>query len=150
MDAADFAKTWHDLMAEKMRLFDQRTGLETELFEVRKKISHLTEVIDNLAPLAGLGYTSDGDLSQLGLTDAMRSVLKNSDERLSAQDLRRLLVEKGYDLSGLSAPMASIYKILSRLTEDPGEVEREKEEGRVYYRWKQETSGPLTDEDIPF
>jgi hypothetical protein len=72
----------------------------------------------------------------------VRCVLNNSDKRLSAQDIREQLTLKGYDLSGLSAPMASIYTILRRLSDD--EVEREKEDGRVYYKWKKQ------DDDIPF
>jgi hypothetical protein len=146
MDAGDFAKTWHQMHTEKFKLCNRRTDLETELVELRNQISHLDEVMSHLAPLAGLGYANEEDFSHLGITDAVRSVIKHSDDRVSAQDVRRLLGEKGYDLSGLSAPMASIYKILSRLVDD--EVEREKEEGRVYYRWKHPP--PITDEDIPF
>ena len=43
--------------------------------------------------------------------------------------------------------MASIYKILARLADDSNEVERDKDEGRVYYRWKHPA---ITDDDIPF
>jgi hypothetical protein len=54
-------------------------------------------------------------------------------------------MEKGFDLSRLSAPMASIYKILSRLVDD-SQLEREKQEdGRMGYQWK-----GIRDEDIPF
>ena len=146
MDPADFAKTWWELQEERSALLDQRTTLETDLVEVRNKISHISEVMNHLAPLAGLMYANQKNLSALGITDAVRSVLTHSAERVSAQDVRRLLAEKGYELAGLSAPMASIYKILSRL-EEAGEVEREKEEGRVYYKWK---ASPITDEEIPF
>lgn len=148
MDAQDFAKTWHEVNKERFDLLNQRTTLETELSEVKTKISHLSEVLNHLAPLAGLMYANEENISTLGLTDAIRSILKrSSDERMSPQDVRTRLGERGYDLSGLSAPMASIYKILTRLVDDSEEVEREREDGRVYYRWK---STPITDEDIPF
>jgi len=146
MNAADFAKTWSELQVERQELFNRRTDLETELSEVRTKISHLNEVLNHLGPLADISFSED-NISALGITDAVRLVLRGSSGRLSAQDIRKELVDKGYDLSTLSVPMASIYKILSRLSDDDGEVEREKEEGRVYYKWK---IPPMTDEDIPF
>lgn len=147
MKAADFKSTWGAISEEKQILMSRRTDLETELAEVRNKIAHLEQVMNHLAPLADLPYYAEGDLFTLGITDAVRFVLKNSPKRLSPQDIRQLLRDKGYDLSSLTAPMASIYKILSRLTEDSKEVEREREDGRVYYKW---IRPPITDEDIPF
>jgi hypothetical protein len=145
MSSPDFTQTWWDLSTERQRVLDRRTELETELTEVRNKIRHLDEVLHHLAPLANLGFYDDEDMTGLGITDAVRYVLKNSDKRLSPQEIREQLIQKGYDLSGLTAPMASIYTILRRLTDE--EVEREKEDGRVYYKWKVK---PITDNDIPF
>jgi len=147
MNAADFKHTWSEIYDEKRVLMNRRTDLETELVEVRNKIAHLDQVLRHIAPLADLGYYEEEDFSALGITDAVRFTLKNANLRLSAQDVRQLLTEKGYDLSSLTAPMASIYKILSRLVDDSEEVEREKEDGRVYYKWK---SPPISDDDIPF
>jgi hypothetical protein len=147
MNTEDFSQTWRKIYGEKAKLIDMRTNLETELVEVRNKISHLDEVLRHLAPLADVPWFTDGDISQLGLTDAIRNILKHSNERLSAQDVRQQLNEKGYDLSSLSVPMASIYKILSRLADNPAEVEREKQEGKVFYKW---VHPPISDEDIPF
>jgi hypothetical protein len=146
MEQEDFRQTWQDLMSERRRLFDQRTNLETELVEIRYKITHLDEILSHLSPLAG--FANEDDLSSMGLTDAIRTVLKNAPERLSAMEVRESLQQRGYDLSGLTAPMASIYKILGRISDgENSEVEREKEEGRVYYKWKQPV---ITDDDIPF
>lgn len=150
MNAEDVAKTWLEYSKERSELLNLRTTLELDLIELRTKISHLNEILLHLAPLAGLDYANEEDISTLGLTDAIRSILKRSGERLSPQDVRQQLSNRGYDLNGLSAPMASVYKILSRLADDsekPAEVEREREEGKVYYRWK---ATPITDEDIPF
>jgi hypothetical protein len=148
MNAEDFAKTWGELVKEKAELSSLRNNLETELVEVKTKIAHLEEVLNHLAPLAGLPYVMDEeDVSQFGITDAIRSVLKFSGEKMSARDVRDRLIEKGYDLTGLSAPMASIYKILSRLVDDSEEVEREREEGgRVNFQWKRQV---VADEYIP-
>jgi hypothetical protein len=150
MDAADFQKTRNALFTEQRLLEEQRTTLENELVEVRHKISHLQEVLNHLAPLTGNIYPSEEhDIPNLGLTDAVRAVLIQANtQRLSAADVRQKLKDCGYDLSGLSAPMQSIYKILSRITEgENSEFEREKEDFRSYYKWK---GFEITDEDIPF
>ena len=143
METEDFKQTWLQLYRERAQLLDKRTILENELIEVGNKIVHLNEVINHLAPLSGLNY--EEGVGSLGMTDAVRHILKVSQERLSAKDVSRELSEKGFDLSKLSAPMASIYKVLSRLVDEYGEVEREKDDdGKVFYKWK------ISEDDIPF
>jgi hypothetical protein len=147
MDASDFHEKYSELAMERHRLADLRNDLETELSEVRTKLNHLDEVLNHLSPLAGITSTDD-ELAGLGITDAVRYVLRNSSTKLAARDIQQQLIEKGYDLSGLSAPMASIYKILGRLADNSETVERVRDErGRVYYAWK---TPPISDEDIPF
>jgi hypothetical protein len=145
MEPVDFAKTWSDLWMERQNLLNRRTDLETELSEIRSSISHLDEILAHLGPLAGVADTVN-NLPALGITGAIRLVLQTANGRLSAQEIRKALTDQGYDLSSLSAPMASIYKVVSRL-EEAEEIEREKEDGRVYFKWK---LSPITDEDIPF
>jgi hypothetical protein len=146
MDTVDFAQTYSELSFERHSQINRRTELETELVEVRNRIAHLDEVLAHLAPLADISVDPNS-IAGLGLTDAIRKILVTADDKMTAQDIRKRLVELDYDLSGLTAQMASIYKILSRLVEDSKEVDREKEDGRVYYKWKHP---PITDEDIPF
>ena len=141
----DFLETYTELSAERAELMNRRTELENDLAEVRNKIAHLDEVLNHLAPLGDVVWPAN-EIMGLGLTDAIRRVLKTSTEKLSAQDVREKLVDGLYDLDGLTAPMASIYKVLHRLL-DSEEVEREREGTNVFYRWK---TAPLSDEDIPF
>lgn len=146
MQVADFEKTRAALMGEKSALIEQRTSLENELIEIRQKISHLEEILNHLAPLVGIAYDDVNDIPKLGLTDAIRTILKSANgDRMSAGDVRQKLIDCGYDLTELTAPMQSIYKILSRITEDENsDFEREKEEYRVYFKWK-----GISDDDIP-
>ncbi len=145
MDAADIRQTYWNFMNERNELFSRRADLEAELSETRNKISHLDQVLDHLASLSGITYTGGG-ISALGLTDAIRTVIHANNDRFSPQDVKQRLQERGYDLSDLTAPMASIYKVLSRLADNPEErLEREKEEGRIFYKY----SG-ITDDEIPF
>ena len=143
MEQHELKQTWFQLNRERARLSNKRTDLETELSEVNNNLAHLEEVLNHLAPLSGLHF--EQTIAGLGITDAIRFVLKAADQRLSAADVRRSLTEQGFDFSGHTAPNASIYKVLNRLVAAE-EVEREKdeEESRVYYKWKP------TDEDIPF
>lgn len=144
----DFTETWVAISQQRDIAIQRRTDLETELIDVRKKIDHLDQILDHMGPLAGLS-SGDDDFLKLGLTDAVREILSGTNGRMSAQDIRDDLGSKGYDLSSLTAPMQSIYKILSRLADDYKEVDKEKEGGRVYYRWKR-ASSPINDEDTPF
>src|SRR5713101_2450253 len=114
MDTSDFARTYSELSTQRKNEIDRRTELETELIEVRNRIAHLDEVLSHLAPLADI-YVDPNGVTGLGLTDAMRKILLTADEKMTAQDIRKRLQELDYDISGLTAPMASIYKILSRL-----------------------------------
>jgi hypothetical protein len=136
METSDFYKTWEALNEERQSLAVRRDEIELELSEIRVKLQHLDKVLEHLLPLADLSMFVC-EINHLGLTDAIRTILQmKKDERFSAADVHTKLQDEGYDLSSLTAPMASIYKILSRLAEKPEEVRREKEEdGRVYYTW---------------
>jgi len=135
METSDFYHAWESLNKERQSLTKRRDDLELELSEIRTKLSHLAKALEHLLPLTDINFCVT-EITQLGLTDAIRNVLQtNKDKKFSATDVRTKLVEEGYDLSSLTAPMASIYKILGRLAEKPEEVQREKEDGRVYYRW---------------
>jgi len=153
MKPEDYYETWERLLAEQTQLIDRRTSLENDLNETNIAIAHLEEVIGHLAPLAGVPVGAD--LAGIGITEAIRRVIQHSKNRMSAAEIRRALGDNGFDLSSLTAPMASIYKIVSRLIE-AGEVEREKEDSNVYYRWKTAQADDLvqpteiTDDDIPF
>jgi hypothetical protein len=143
----EYDHVWVDLHSKRTALFDRRASLEADLSEVKSQIEHLNEILKHLGPLARL---PGGDVASMGITDAIRWVLNEANGRkMSPADVRDTLVEKGFDLSPLTAPMASIYKILSRLaSESEPEVFREKgDDGKVYYGW---IRPEITDEEIPF
>jgi uncharacterized protein YhaN len=145
MDADDIRQTYWKFVSERTDLCGRRAELEAELSETRNKITHLDQVLEHLASLSGITDTS-GSVSRLGLTDAIRTVVQVNRERFSPQDVKQRLQDRGYDLSDLTAPMASIYKVLSRLAENPEEqLGREKEDGRIYYKYT-----GVTDDENPF
>lgn len=145
MDAESLRETYWKISKERDSLVSRRNDLETDLSDTRKKIAHIDEVLNHLAPMLGMTHRAGG-LTGLGITDAIRHVIHRNGERFAPADVRERLQEAGYDLSDLTAPMASIYKILGRLAESPFEqLQREKEDGRVYYKFT-----GISDEDIPF
>jgi hypothetical protein len=151
MDQSDFNGQWNEYFLEQNRLEGQRAALEAQLSEITTKIEHLQGMLDHLAPLAGITFGMS--VVGMGITDAIRVILKESKERLAAQDVRRLLDENGLDLSKYTSPMASIYKVLGRLVDDSHEVEREKEGNNVFFRWKTNEhpqGAEISDDDIPF
>lgn len=148
MEQTDFKEQYYAYHGERERLESERATLEARLSEIKMQIDHLVEIMQHLSPLAGFAYR-DSDIAGLGITDAIRYVLKNSKERVAARDVQAALEEKGFDLSGYTSPMASIYKILARLADDSKEIEREKEDYKVFYRWKHPPD-EISDEDIPF
>lgn len=147
--AVDYEQTFDVLSRERRALYEQRTTLENELNEVRTKIAHLDEILNHLEPLAGVPWVES--IAGMGITDAIREVLSRTKDSMSAQEVRQSLHEGGFDMSGLTQPMASIYKVLARLVDDAGVAEREKDDnGRVSYRWKRDEPTEITDDDIPF
>lgn len=152
MKQIDYARWWKEIEDEKSSLVDRRTNLETELGDINTQITHLNEVLNHLAPLAGVPVGNG--LSGLGITDAIRNVLEDSSDAMSPSDVRETLTRRGFDLSGHSAPMSSIYKILGRLADDSStNVVREKVDGgRVFYRHVKPNYANvgITDDDIPF
>ena len=72
----------------------------------------------------------------VGLTEAIRNVLRNAPEQWhTATVVRDKLVSAGFDFSEYAAnPLASIHTILKRFK--PEEVERAIIEGVPAYRWK--------------
>lgn len=138
----EYDAVWREVYKKRTDLLGRRAALEAELSDVANQISHLNEVLNHLGPLAGLA--NDQNIASMGITDAVRWSLANTQDRMSPGDVRDKLLEHGFDLSSLTAPMASIYKILSRLSsEKKPEVVRETDEDRkVYYRWIREPDEP--------
>jgi hypothetical protein len=148
MSADDYyTMAWTTLQDKRQSLLSKRTELETDLHDVAKEISHLDEILSHLSPLAGI-VDDPANIAGLGITDAIRVTLQSVNERMSAVDIRKKLGENGFDLSGYSQPMASIYKILARLREAE-EIDVEKEGYKTFYSWKRKNV-EVADDDIPF
>jgi hypothetical protein len=166
MNQEDFKAMWNQLWAESIELGVRRVDLENDLNEVKAKIENIEQTLNYLRPLAGI--PEGKDLARLGLTDAIRCVLQESKQRMTANEVRRALQNGGFDLSGYSAPMSSVYTVLARLVEDSDTPVIRHKDGNspsVSFEWKEPKSentltidldddiaqtAEISDEDIPF
>jgi hypothetical protein len=156
MNQEEYKAIWEKLFDESISLAIHRSEIENELNEVNTRLQNIRQALQYMRPLAGAA--AGDDLRGLGITDAVRAVLQKSKQRMSATDIRNALTARGFDLSGYSSAMSSIYTVLGRLADDPNTpVIRHKEEGGtgVSYEWKEPEddvaqSAEITDDDIPF
>jgi hypothetical protein len=142
MEPGDFTLMYARLESEISELFDKRTELEIQLADVNKKIEHIQLTMQRLAPLTGLVGSVFDDITDLGITDAVRSVL-DPNRKMSPAEIKEAMQQRGYDFTKYSAPDASIRTVLKRLVE-AGKAEEHKEAKKVFYTYMP------TDEEIPF
>jgi hypothetical protein len=109
-------------------LYQQKTAVESE-------ISLLEAGIKGFAPLVNQPALWHGP--DVGITDAVSSVLKSEPSRLfSAVDIRDTLLERGSSL-GQQNPLATIYQVLARLAERGAVIITAHEPGKNRYKWVQ-------------
>jgi hypothetical protein len=120
----------------------KRSNLEIDLRETEAEITNLNQAINRI--LLVLGFEQGQPLSELGITDAIRRVAK-SQAWMSAREVHEALEKQGFNLSAYENPMASIYKILTRLAE-AGELENKKDGWNAFYKAKRlKEKGKISD-----
>ena len=124
------------LNKEKMEHLERVTTLDSEIARLRSKLVTLASLVTDTpkgSPIAELKQW----LSELGLTDAIREVLKAHDHGLTPKEVRDWLLRMGFDLTEYNNVQASIHAVLKRLYES-GEVDRpvgKNEKVMNVYRW---------------
>jgi len=121
---AEYKRALGAAIEEYERLTAQRDAIETRLAQLR-------QTIGALGPLCKL---PQHDI--LGLTDAIRSVLRARYGALTPVEVKDGLQTQGLDLSTYSNPLASIHAVLKRLAR-AGEILRiEDRRRKTVYAWK--------------
>lgn len=121
----------------------KRSGIEWELAEVDRERAKLSMKIVSLAALCddvpkdiAISETLQ-EVSKLGLTDAVRSVLRASGDWMTARQVRDQVVKLGVNLSKYKNPLASIHTILDRLSDKEVDVALlDKKSNKFGFRWK--------------
>jgi hypothetical protein len=119
--------------------------LQAEQERIEKRIAQLRQIVGSLLPLVIEGEKGQAfrdatpyiepSSGKLGLTDAIREVLKAFDEPLTALDVKDGLERLNLDLSEYQNVMAAIHTILKRLCQQ-GELEESVKDGKSAYRLK--------------
>jgi len=124
----DYRRALESAIKEFERLKAQNEAVETRLAQLRQIISTLGTLCDlPAAPVAP---------PELGLTDAVRSVLRASVAGLTPVEVRDRLGSFGIDLAVYSNPLASIHIVLKRLTTGGELWSYRAPGGKQTYVWK--------------
>jgi len=86
---------------------------ERRLAEIRERIIQLRRVVVSLSDMVG----EPTEISDLGITDATRTVLNNATTRMTLQDIKEGLTQLGFDLRTQQNADASVLSVLNRMLE---------------------------------
>jgi hypothetical protein len=148
MTVTNYLAVVNNELEKLKKLNDQRMAIDVEIVKSEQFISATANLLSdedrNLAIKTMEAIQENYRLREVGLTDAIRSVLRNSSGKwLTVANVRDQLVSAGFDFSTYTAnPLASISTTLRRLK--PEDVETRNEDGATSYRWKGEKSVPLS------
>ena len=123
-------------------LLGEETMLERRLVENRARSEALKETVVSLATLIG----EELEEESIGITDAIRDVLKGSDRSFRPTVVRNYLKRGDFPLDKYKNPLAVIHTTLKRL-EQQDEVKTGESDGKTYYQWNKDA---LTEDDVPF
>jgi hypothetical protein len=104
----DYRRALESALKEYEQLQAQHEATETRLAQLR-------QIISTLGVLCDLPATATAP-PELGLTDAVRSVMRASMAGLTPVEVRDRIGSFGIDLVAYSNPLASIHIVLKRLT----------------------------------
>jgi hypothetical protein len=97
---------------ELARLLEERTLLDARVLQLQNKIRHVARMVD--VPV-------DDPITQLGLTDAIRYVIRHAGTTVAPVDVRDELLKRYCDPEDYSNLLASVHTIMKRL-ERAGEI----------------------------
>jgi hypothetical protein len=114
---------------------DELSKLKTQRDDIDTRIARLESAIAGLSGL--LGRDRGGE--HLGMTAALRTVLRAATEPMNLNALRGALVDFGFDLTGYSQPLPTIATAVKRLV-DRAEAEQVDLPSGTCYLWKPKSS----------
>ena len=143
MTTKQYRRAFKTLKKEFMNLLRQRE-------EIDKRIAKLEPVLENLAALCeepiGKRLAQRGaprDAQSMGITDAVRLVLKRSARSLMPTEVREELVAWGLNPGRYANLLGSIHMILKRLVKSGQAAEISIHGGKKAYKWTTDISRVL-------
>jgi hypothetical protein len=98
--------------AQLAGLLEERTALDTAILQLQNKIRHVARMVD---------VTIDDPIKQLGLTDAIRYVIRHAGKPVIPVEVRDELLKKYCDPEDYRNLLASVHTVMKRL-ERAGEI----------------------------
>ena len=91
---------------ELARLLEERTRLDERILQPQNKIRHVARMVD---------VTVDDPITQLGLTDAIRYVIRHAGKPMTPVDLRDVLLKRYCNPQDYRNLLASVHTVIKRL-----------------------------------
>ena len=141
-----YRQAFEDARAELEALLEEESFLEERRAEIKYRTEGLRKTVDNLGLLIGENSSEQA----VGITDAIRELIKeNTKYWFSAPLVRMFLRKREFPVDEYKQPLAVIHTTLKRL-QDQGELKSEDHDGRTRYSWDEESDLEISDDDIPF
>ena len=141
-----YREAFEDVQSELEVLLEEDSRLADRRGEIKYRTESLRKTGESLGLLLGENVSEEA----IGITDAIRELLKeNRDTWYSAIAVRRVLRKKEFPVDDYSQPLAVIHTTLKRLQEQE-EIKPGERDGKTFYKWDEPFDSGLTDDDIPF
>jgi hypothetical protein len=131
MDLSGYKKAYKQACTDLEKLVEQRE-------EIDRKISQVKQAIIGLAPLAdesSAGYLLVPEFTDIGITDAIREILRRAGRPMNPIEVRDRLIQMKPSTKEQLNLMASIHTVLKRLVPKEASSSVSKN-GDTMYQWK--------------
>ena len=144
LNEKNYEEALDNIRSELEDLLNEESRLEEALVKIRERYEKLAKAGQSLARLIG----EEEEEESIGITDAIRMILKTGSERIWAPIwVRSQLKADGFPIERYKNPLAVIHTTLKRL-EGQGEVRTLENSGKTYYMWIKQEAGE--DSGFPF
>lgn len=133
--AFDLEKNIAQLRGRLRELCKQRDFIDMQLVQVNLALSSLVRLVTDEKERKEIEREIEAARRKpAGLTESISETLRQTHHSLSANEVRRSLVDEGFDLSEYSQPLATVSATLRRLAAS-GRVEATRQGRNVTYKW---------------
>src|SRR5437867_1971542 len=112
MTTRDYRQALKTATEEKTKLLSQKNEIESRMAQLNQTIYTLTRLC---------GAPMESFEGQTGLTDAIRNIVRASDEPIGSLEVKNALKRMGFPISAKN-PQAAVHTVLKRLFSQ-GEIE---------------------------